>query len=255
MEGTKTMFTRPRVGPLVLSALLFLASLSVQGAIVKVRDVAAGGTGGAVSYTITVGAGGASAGDTLFVEVATAATAGVSTITDARGNSYSSQYGIGTPGLINEGYRALLTTSLVAGDLITITLSASSPSVASAAEFSGLAASPLDQHAGAVGSSTSPLSPLTPMTSQANELLIGSVATVGPNSSFTPDPAYTTLGGSAVGTGGSNFLTIFPFYRVVSAAGFYGAGGTLGGSQLWNATVTTYKDVVAPVTLERFAVD
>jgi hypothetical protein len=201
------------------------------------------GTSLAITTSIAV-----SNGDDILVAVATDPNSSlVVSVSDAAGNSYSQ---VGST-VINSGnvrtylFAAYDVNSMASGSAITVTSSpAVTARVAVAALFRGLDdSSPLDRTASATGSSNAPSSGASGTTAQADELLIGVVATEGPNGdaagtwdgSFTAGPRL----GSTGGTDDTN-LTISLGYRIVSATGSYTASKTGITSRDWDAMIATF---------------
>jgi hypothetical protein len=243
-------------GPAILVTLTLLHVAAANAAIVKVKDLGTTATSSGTSIFITVPAGGVAAGDVVLLQVAIAGTPAVALSTsDPKLNAYSADFTSNTSALTVATFRGTVGTALAAGDLITVTWSPAAPAVASAAEFAGLTSSPLDQSGWGVGSSLLPATSAIPATTQANELLLGAVSTLGSSVAFTPGSGYTALVGASQVIPGLGTLSIFPEFRTVAATGVYAADGTLGAPQTWNAIISTYKDVVAPVELQKFAIE
>jgi len=124
-----------------------------------------------------------------------------------------------------------------------------------AVEVVGCAVAPQDQTANASGTGTTPSSGNTATTSQADELLLGFIATEGPSGdtgptwagSFTTGQRDGTTGGPATTNG-----TLAEGYRVVSATGAYAAAATGITSRAWTAAIVTFKAALpaqpAPLT-------
>ena len=168
--------TLASTGPESLWRLNDAAPTAFQ-AITKVKDIGSfnGGFGASAAvYTITVPAGGAAVGNRIVIFGVTTNANPVTSVTDARGNSYTIRRNGGTaPGMWLAD--AVVATALQAGDLITITRGSAGLSYAIAAEFSGIA----DFDAQAVNSGTLiTASGGAITTTQAGDLVIGAFWTI-----------------------------------------------------------------------------
>jgi hypothetical protein len=252
-----------RRGVIVLIAAAFiLASGPAAAAITKVKDIGTGSCGPnnpscfATVAVPAVPAGGVIVGNLLVVSVAGGGDTGATlAVTDARGNSYTQDGESGGYATNRKVFihHSRITTALLAGDLITVTITSPiNNGVACAfsiAEFTGVSASPLDNMANAVGSSTAPNSGIA-VTGQANELLVGAIGGDAPTTpTFGVGASYTALPSMT-----SCCSAIFPEFRVVSATGSYVADGTFTPTGPWGAIIATYRDAVAPVELMKFGV-
>lgn len=125
--------------------------------------------------------------------------------------------------------------NVTGGDLtITANYSGAANANLACAEYSGIdTSSPFDQTSKASGTSTTPSSGNV-ATSQADELLIG----------FVTDGVFTYDGGWNLRENGD--FQSFLADRIVAVAGNYAASGTIGASQNWTASITTYKAPAAP---------
>jgi hypothetical protein len=233
---------------LLFTGALVLAGRPSLAAIAKVKDIGAAGNGPtqpSVSVQIVIPAGGVAAGNLLVVAIAEGGDAtATATVTDTKGNTYTADATSAAWGTNRKTFirSSRITTPLVATtDSITVTVTSplnNGVSVAvSVTEFSGIAVSPLDKTASAVGTSTSPSSGATASTAQADELLVGAVGATGNYMVFTPGAGYSAL---APGYAGSPHM--LPEFRIVSATGTYSAGGTFSATDDWGAVVATYKD-------------
>jgi hypothetical protein len=115
-------------------------------------------------------------------------------------------------------------------------------------QVTGLTASPFDKFAGgSSGSGTTPTSGATATTTQASELLVGAIATIGPvgdaagtwSNGFNAGQRDGSTGGSAASNG-----TISEGYLVVSSTGAYTAAKTGITSRSNSGAIATYK--IAP---------
>lgn len=118
-----------------------------------------------------------------------------------------------------------------------------------ASTIRGQLASPVDKTAAAEGSSTAPDSGNTATTSQANEILIGAVGTIGHASDAAGNWLNSFTAGQRAGTATSATpCTISEGYREVSATGAYKAAKDSITSREWGAIIHTYK-LAAPVNV------
>jgi hypothetical protein len=198
-------------------------------------------------------------GRTIFALIAADAMASTITISDSAGNTYTPNADqTAGPG---KGIRTLVFSAPVATALsngtITVASTASVNIAASFFAFNGLVSpAPVDKVAKATGTTATTLSSgNTAMTSLPDELLIGAMAIEGSAggskgwTSFTPGSGFTTLTASSNSGSPSNFVTMQPEYRIVSATGAYAATGTLAASATaWAAAVATYKILVPSVS-------
>jgi hypothetical protein len=190
-------------------------------------------------------------------------------VTDSQGNTYEDDS-------FNNGeiFSAQNTNPLGPGDVITVhfnSVATQGTAAASASEWHGLTADPLDQisygHGSGPDVSTDPTDP----TGQPDELLIGAISVHplwGPDvrhPSLLPGFGYQTLPGDDViyqGHDGTQGVAILPEYRIVNAVGSYVADGTItpatpdlitSSKWGWEARIATYKaapDVVQNVHLD-----
>src|SRR5262249_34974342 len=101
----------------------------------------------------------------------------------------------------------------------------------------------VDKMAVATGTVAAISSGNTATTAQADELLIGGIATEDKNGVLTPTNGFTLLASEVSGTAGpqqDNVMT-FAIYRIVAATGAYAATGTYNSStRPWAAAIATY---------------
>jgi len=198
--------------------------------------------------TVAAPAAGVSLRNTVIVAVAMDPSSTSVAVSDARGNTYTSDKDV-TNGSVTTGVRTLLfsapvTTALLSGDLITVTFgSAVVGKAVSAYSVNGLVvASRVDQTASAIGASTAPSSGNTAITSQPDELVMGVIGVEeinGTATALTAGSGFTALTG--IGTASSMGIRILPEYQIVTAASAYAGNGTLNQSRAWAAAVVTYK--------------
>lgn len=245
----------------LLFAFSILSAAATHAAIVKVQDIGTGTAPPSAPIILPVPAGGVAFGDVVLLQLAFSPTVPPPAVVDSKGNPYVIDGIAPSTSMSVAVYRGTVLTALVLGDLITV-LPPGPPGnfmAASATEFSGLIfpASPVDTSAIGTGVSPAPTTGPTGPTAQANELLLGAVGTLGTGapSSFTPGSGYTALGATFVAIGPAA-LQILPEFQIVSATGTYVADGTFAfPPQEWDASIVTYEDVVAPVTLQSFTAE
>lgn len=196
--------------------------------------------------TITVGAGGAPAGSTVFVAIGCNEGSVITSVTDSKSNTYVQDAAETTQVIGNTDtylYRASNITALVNLDTITITRSAGSVLTTTAAYATGLATSnPLDQsNNGTAASTTVDSGNIT--TTQAAELIIG-VVTVenGDADGFTQDPDYNSNFTQPV-TGQQRTLRVGD--RIVSATETNNYAPTLGTSRSHAEVIASYVQAAA----------
>jgi hypothetical protein len=217
------------------------------------------------SMAITVGSAGVAVGNTIIVGVASRGVSGYTTpiVADSKGNIYTSAlcslaYSHGREYL----FYAPVTTALVSGDQIIVT---SSPAVTNrvmvASVFSGLVATnPLDQtHISADCSSTTTApqsngatSGATATTSQADELVIGLIATEDYGGTTPADAGSGTwlnsfMAGQTVKSQNTNSYRwrISLGRYLASSTGLFTAAQTYTNTPYWAAGVATFKAVPA----------
>lgn len=202
----------------------------------------------ASSSTITLTAG-AAVGSTVLVGIAWESAAGsvptISAATDSKSNTYTT-----TPDVsVNAGttvavavLRARLTTALVSGDTITVTVSGGSRGrwAMQADGFDDVNTSPLDKTASnAPGSSASLSTGVTSATAQAFELVY---AAFGFGSGRTVTIPGGWAGGAKVETSaGSGDRALQVVHKYVSTTGTQEGTLTLSSSSTYGAGIATYK--------------
>ena len=205
------------------------------------------------SLSVTVGAGGVAAGNTMIVSFAINTTsASAVTVSDTKGNTYTQDANIlNSAGSIRTlVFSAPVNTALVSGNTITVAYPSATTKAVSIYYVSGLvSASPADKSATATGNDTTPSSGTTATLSQANELCWGAIGgAYHATTTFTAGSGYTALT-SSLGDGGSSSssATIQPEYQIVSTTTATSAGATLSATREWAAAIVTYK-AVGPAT-------
>ena len=202
------------------------------------------------SLSITVPAGGVSAGNSIIVAFAMDDGSGTVSCSDTAGNTYTVDIDVTNSGNVRTVILSSHNVSaLISGNSITVTHPSVTARAVSVSEFSGLApTSALDKIQSNTGSSASPSSGATSTTTVKNELLIGAIGVEGPlDESFTKgtlwDAALPRNG--TTGQGAASNITINPEYWIVSTTGSYTADGTITARD-WAAVIATYKEV-API--------
>lgn len=131
---------------------------------------------------------------------------------------------------------------------VKISFSADGAAAISAYKVTGLSASPVDKKATGTGSSTTPSTAATAALTQADELVIGAVATEGPNGdtagSWTTGAGYVSGNEQRLGTtgaGAASNVTISSAAEVVSATTAQTAAKTGITDRDWAAVIATFK--------------
>lgn len=199
------------------------------------------------SLTITVPAGGVPVGHTLIVRVFHDYTTGGPTAADTRGNTYTRDRTAANSGTTIRGslFSCRITTALQAGDVITVTLSASvTARVAAIDEFANLLSpTTIDAQNGLAGTSATPSLPLT--TTHANDLLIGMVGVEGASDdTYSEDTLHQWTSLNRIGTAGGvsdTNVTVNGVYRTVGSTGTFTYAPALGTSSNWIEFLVAYE--------------
>ena len=210
-------------------------------AIALVQNI--GTVSASISGSITVTKA-VTAGDTVIVELAIGE--GTPTVKDSVGNIYTKDVARTASTDTAAIFSSHIVKAIPAGGTITVTSQAGL--IATAQEFSGLAANPLDRTQSASGNSKAPSSGFTSTTTQANELLIGAFYySSAPGTVLTAGAGYTALPGTVFVESGTDFIQ--PEFRVVTATGSYQANGTLSSTpNLEIADIATFFAAASPPT-------
>jgi hypothetical protein len=219
-------------------------------AIARVGQIAAATeTASSTTHVITVGASGVAAGNLVVVRFfwhSNAVT--LTSVTDTGGNTYSVPSSLNRAGVFNNYSAAIaysiITTPLVNGNTITITLSSAAVAGHYAVEFSGIDASPLDQTGEAEGSVTTPPWSVAALgaTTEADELLVAMATGAIGNKTSTPDGSWLEEA-DRVATLENSLVCQ---YQIVSATGSYTASGTWSGAgDQYLAIIATFKGAAA----------
>jgi hypothetical protein len=201
------------------------------------------------TLAVAVPAGGVSAGSTLIVKVAHDYTSGGPTMADSRGNVYTRDQTSpnGATTMRASLFSAQINNALREGDTILLTTSAvTTVRAMSVDEFTRLTfSSPLDVKNSTSATSTTPGGTIPITTTNADDLLVGMVAVLGPSDeTYTEDTLaqWSSLArvGSTGGAATSN-TTVNSAYRVVGSTGTYRYQPTLGTSESWIEIIASYK--------------
>lgn len=210
-----------------------------------VQEVGGAGNAGATTIVITVGTPtgvDTTAGNFIAVRVGTGGQ-GVASVADSKGNTYQVDLADNISDPRAAIATAKITTKLVVGDTITVTLNASSFGAALATEHSGWdPVTWFDKSAVGRGvAGTASDSTATTTTAQADEELIGVLGHQSTITGFTPEvvsPVWTART-SFASTG--TIRTLQSMDRVVAATGTYSAKATWTTARSWSQLIATYK--------------
>jgi hypothetical protein len=151
-------------------------------------------------------------------------------------------------------WRGKVLTAVGTATGVVITNAASTAKACTVYKVTGIQDSPLDKNAGATGSSTSPSSGATAALAQADELVIGSVATLGPSGdtagTWTTGTSNVSGNEQRLGTTGSTSTTnatASSAAEIVSATTAQTAAKTSITSRAWAASIVTYLGVADTV--------
>jgi hypothetical protein len=263
LAPARRLYRLPLLAAVVLAIALLLPTLSAPGpayaatGLVQTLGVATTNNGTSVTITTT---GAVTAGDSIIVAVGTID--GIATIgcSDATNGTYNVDVSGGGGNAVTVICSVPSSQHLSSGTTITITSSGATAIYASAAEFSGLAASStLDRTASNSGTGASMSVTLGAATSQSDELLIGAfndldsagTTTAGTNGTSnncanTSSTTYSALP-SASALSGAEVMSWE--YCIVSASATYQAAATYSTAPAsgWVALVASYR-VLEPTT-------
>lgn len=197
---------------------------------------ASGATGASsATVTITVPAGGFPSGHLLVLGVIAVVSGGTPpsmSVTDTAGNTWVSDRSVlpitGTTTYVQQ-FSSVLTSTLSAGNTITVTASGNTPTryAASVQEFddtiSGKDTGSSNDNG---GSSTSIITSGSFTTTNADTLIVGTLGLISQSRTLTPGGGYTA-GTKVVSTNGSGDRAVQVEWRTVSSTGSYTANGTL----------------------------
>jgi hypothetical protein len=197
--------------------------------------------------TITVPAGGITAGHSLVLSMVTltALAPAVSTVsgTDTRGNAYSFLGQAPVTGATTSVVMLAsnITATLAAGDTITLTTDvAATRTAVSVHEYDVTLTADVQATADNGGVSTAALTTgTTATTSSANELVVGAFALVSSGRIFTVGSGYAE-GTKVLSTFGSGDRAVVAEYKFVATTGTQTATGSLNSSALYVGMVQTF---------------
>jgi hypothetical protein len=222
--------------------------IQLPGLMAGLTFIKAGGNevnGTGTTAAITVPSGGHAVGNDLIVVVSTQGSSVVSSVADSKSNTYTvdTTEVDGTTVSISV-IRSRLTTALVSGNTINLTLSATSSSIITdSAEFSGLKASTsqLDQTAVSTGASavTSLAVGPTSTTTETSELAIVAYAISGSTGGSTLGSPFTKLN-DLTGTAGTVRALVWG-YNILNATAAVSSSATITTAHGYAAAITTYK--------------
>lgn len=203
--------------------------------------------GEVASFDITVPVAGVAQNALLVLTTAcSSGSVDLSTITDDRGNTWNIHTNFNDAGSTNSISLAstYVTTALVSGDLIHVTLVSGLNSSYVLAAFTGIASSSYFDKSSTLLEPFDPWyeSGFTATTSQADELLIGMASTRATSATATPDAPWNTIHN---GNFNSQWKHIFT-YQIVAATGTYQNRGTYTTDETSIALIGTFKAAAAP---------
>ena len=199
-----------------------------------VRHVGSAVPTASTTGVVTVPAGGCQVGDILIVRITDDSVAGsVTSITDTGSNTYAALHANNTADPNGFVWVGNITTALVSGNTITVTISASASLNVAIDEFSGATATEDGTSASANGTSTTPSVTMTPNTAG---LMIGYLAIKDPAAVTITEDADTTNGSwVSLTVVGNVDLKTGGAYKILSASGAQTYNPTISVSLLWDA--------------------
>lgn len=203
------------------------------------------------STVVTVPAAGVNPGSSIILTVGLPSnalgTAGDVSATDSAGNVYTVDADVTNPSnariVVLSSHKVI---GLPSGATITVTHPSTNRRNVVAAEYSGLAANPVDQVATNVGTennATSATTGTTAETTQADQVLVGAFAVSGPsNDNFSVGSGFALAGRVSASTTNPT-VTNIQEYRFVNQIGEYSAGFTTTTATVrqYAAAIVTYK--------------
>lgn len=205
-------------------------------------------TGVGTSKLTVVVATPVAAGSTVIVQVAHAYADKAPTCADSRGNPYTllrTTVDSGKTVRLSR-FAGQINVALSVGDAVQVVMSSAvTPAAMVADEFSGIAFSnPVDAANSGQGTGTTPgTSIATGTTTQADELVLATMAVSGPTTDTYAEDIfedYHTLTRAGTNTGGTD-LALNPAYKSVKAIGNWKYQPTLGTSRSWLEIITTLR--------------
>lgn len=196
------------------------------------------------TVVITVPSAGVPVGHTLITRSVSDYISSGPTITDSRGNTYTSARTASGTGSIGRSsiHYSQITTALVSGDVITFTWgSALTNRAASIDEFSGLLTPiAIDAQNGSTGSSTTPDANVT--TTYLSDLVIAVVAPMAPTTDgYTQDSAWQSLGSAGTSGGTAPYVSVHGGYMKVTSVNTWHYKPVLANSGVWIALCVAFK--------------
>jgi hypothetical protein len=243
-EGSAVAPTGYATGFLVdANRSLVVTSSGGGSAIAFVRAGGNANTASTVStLAVTVPAAGHAAGNILFVAIGTgqATVATPSSVTDSKLNTYTIDNTTVATVAVTIA-RSTLTTPLVSGDTITAHWAATAALLTmDTAEFSGVAASPLDQAVANTGTASTTLDGGTTLTlAQAIEVAFGAFMAVGSTGGSTAGAGWTKLNDITVGTAPNRGFVWE--YQVTNSTAAIDSTATIVTAHSYSGLTTTYK--------------
>ncbi len=219
---------------------------AVPGSIDLARHVGSFAAASAgTTMQVTVGASGVPAGNSLICKVAHAYTASGPTMSDNRGNTYTRDRTTPSDGNVTRAsiFSCPITTPLLAGDVITVTIPASAANrLCTIDEYEDIAlVAPLQEADSDSDTNTGPSTGTAPIatTAVADALVIGVMAVSGPTSdTYTDDTVRDYASLTRVGV---TDLTLNSAWKSINAAGDQIYVPALGTSRLWVQLIAIYK--------------
>jgi len=193
--------------------------------------------------SVTVGAGGVAAGDTVIVAIAAQNAISVNGVSDSKGNSYASNvvkaYS-GTGKCTTALFSSQLVTGLAPGDTITVTVSQGNAWGFVAEEWSGLSAFDQSGTADSGGSMTSTASVSTVGSTSISAEAVFGLACVSGNSTVTGDAGYPNFTSVSIKSGTTTRLLNLES-KIVSITGAQTATFALSPAKTWSGVIGTYR--------------
>lgn len=195
-------------------------------------------------------------GSFVVISAATTHNATLGSVSDSGSNTWVSDNSLWVSAVYRTfAISSVLTTGLAVGQTISINYLASDPlgetSCAVVSVFQNvISVGRVDQLASAEGTGTSWNVTLSSATTQANELLHTVFATTQSTGGWLISPLFQPLSTACSGS-----FCVFPGYRIVGATGVYPASAFSLLPVGWGGILTTYKDAVAPVSLQRLWIE
>ncbi|KAA0256685.1 MAG: hypothetical protein EDX89_00880 [Acidobacteria bacterium] len=241
------------------AALVLLASVPAAA-----QTVTFGGDRGAGCVAVPAGAqthvlpvtGSVAAGETAVLNVATTADLPPGTVTDTKGNAWTVDNVRAGAGYRVSTVSTRVTAGLTNADSVTIPYTngtgSTQTSCAGLVRFTNVVtgAGYLDQVGSAEGTGTVQSVSTNAATSQSNELLVVAFAYTAATGGFSIPGPYSPTSAAC-----SAPFCLSPGYRIVGTAGVQTATGGTNNAVPWGGVLTSYRDVVVPVELQRLSAE